>query len=198
MDSPLNLPAPKTKCSQYSKEVQVFWPWLLRVTQEIQGTKATKPENNNKKNSIRLKRLSLISTMNLSLEIEDILLSFFFCEWKAQVLFTLYWVCCYGLKLISWGNLISSCPISNAVYSQGALLRMIYSLFSYCFIYLGFKNRNSFMQTNQNSLLRNFYQEMRDGLWKLRQLLHSILSTEYARTNALLFNEVIKKSTEFH
>ena len=54
------------------------------------------------------------------------------------------------------------------------------------------------MQTNQNSLLRNFYQEMRDGLWKLRQLLHSILSTEYARTNALLFNEVIKKSTEFH
>ena len=54
------------------------------------------------------------------------------------------------------------------------------------------------MQTNQNSLLRNFYQEMRDGRWKLRQLLHSILSTEYARTNALLFSEVIKKSTEFH
>ena len=77
MDSPLNLPATKTKCSQYSKEVQVFWPWLLRVTQEIQGTKATKPENNNNENSIRLKRLSLIFTMNLSLEIQDILLSFF-------------------------------------------------------------------------------------------------------------------------
>ena len=190
MDSPLNLPATKTKCSQYSKEVEVFWPWLLRVTQEIQGTKATKPENNNNKNSIRLKRLSLISTMNLSLEIQDILLSFF--------LLFFFWVCCYGLKLISWGNLISSCPISNAVYSQRALLRMIYSLFYYCFIYSGNKNRNSFMQTNQNSLLRNFYQEMRDGRWKLRQLLHSILSTEHATTNALLFNEVIKKSTEFH
>ena len=191
MDSPLNLPAPKTKCSQYSKEVQVFWPWLLRLTQEIQGTKATKPENNNKKNSIRLKRLSLISTMNLSPKIEDILLSFFLWM-KSSGSVHLNWVCCYGLKLISWGNLISSCPISNAVYSQGALLRMIYSLFYYCFIYLGNKNRNSFMQTNQNSLLRNFYQEMRDGRWKLRQLLHSILSTEYARTNALLFNEVIK------
>lgn len=56
------------------------------------------------------------------------------------------------------------------------------------------------MQTNQKSLLRNFYQEMRDGRWKSRQLLHSwsIVSTEYAITNALLFNEIIKKSTEFH
>lgn len=56
------------------------------------------------------------------------------------------------------------------------------------------------MQTNQKSLLRNFYQEMRDGRWKSRQLLHSIVSTEYAITNTLLFNEVIKKSeeTEFH
>lgn len=54
------------------------------------------------------------------------------------------------------------------------------------------------MQTNQKSLLRNFYQEMRDGRWISRQLLHSIVSTEYAITNALLFNEVIKKSTEFY
>lgn len=54
------------------------------------------------------------------------------------------------------------------------------------------------MQTNQKSLLRYFYQEMRDGRWISRQLLHSIVSTEYAITNALLFNEVIKKSTEFH
>ena len=54
------------------------------------------------------------------------------------------------------------------------------------------------MQTKQKSLLRNFYQEVRDGRWKSRQLLHSSVSTKYAITNAPLFNEVIKKSTEFH
>lgn len=78
MDSTLNLPVPKTNCSQLFEQSAGF---LARTSKSYpENTRHQSEETRKQKITPNVEKLTLVSKINLSAEIEDILPSrCFFC-----------------------------------------------------------------------------------------------------------------------